>query len=73
VGEVQRERRIGVEVVPLDQITDRADKNRSTSFDEVSPIHGLHGVRHGNATAHTKVATPSIGVPTSTLLCGLIA
>jgi hypothetical protein len=33
----------------------------------------LHRVRHGNATAHTKVATPSIGVPTSTLLCGFIA
>jgi hypothetical protein len=33
----------------------------------------LHCVRHGNATAQTNVATPSIGVPTSTLLCGFIA
>ena len=37
-GEVQRERRVGVEVVPLDQVADRADEDRLQPAPHVGEI-----------------------------------
>src|SRR4051812_33257357 len=49
--EVQREGRVGIEVVPLDEIADRADENRGDAPANVGELQGVlpaEGRGHGN-------------------------
>ena len=53
-GEIERERRIGVEVVPLDQVADRTDEDRLHAAPHVSELK-LFAAPYGRWQGHCKL------------------